>query len=274
MTQATAGQATLYQISERSTRILESTTDLSRNGAEVQTRLESLQLTQLDLDRTIRARFDRLEEVMATLVSGGSQRSDLPIQRLLAKPSNMKTLCDEFLSQDSDAGSISNRRRSKCNCIRRTTRSFHRSQWGPLTTSSSITSHEEHMPGCPLSNFGKRSMKKYALQLTGLKGTLSTAIQVMFSVRTGAGGGGLGMNFTYFATVDRWTCPTYRILDVALDAITPAGAIQNDLVKPILESAANRILWCFATRRASPTDIEHDGSSLMHEAARFAGNEV
>ncbi|KAF5254430.1 hypothetical protein FANTH_688 [Fusarium anthophilum] len=184
-------------------------------------------------------RFDGLENLLRQLLVRGSTINGtlqeitpaMLTGRLLGKPAVLQEMCDavgtgarnkpnrnlsatpENTTEIRRAVTRYSGGRFSCICHRR--RHFQRKNaaWGPLRFSHE-TKIERHTPGCPateaITEIDRSS--KFALTYVGLRSLLNSAIQLSFSVRSGAGGWSFGPNFTYYPMVDSRSAPAFRML--------------------------------------------------------------
>ncbi|KAF5677091.1 ankyrin repeat-containing protein [Fusarium circinatum] len=148
--------------------------------------------------------------------------------------------------------------------------------WGPLRFSHE-TKIERHTPGCPATEAIKEidRSSKFALTYVGLRSLLNSAIQLSFSVRSGAGGWSLGPNFTYYPMVDSRTAPAFRMFGLLSHSKfylsrgrTEYGSIENaEWWKELLPSVASSILSLFRAKKASPRAVDAFNQSLVHYVA-------
>ena len=85
---------------------------------------------------------------------------------------------------------------------------------------SSETVTERHLPGCPAKQkiTDTDQSRRFSLTYTGLQRLLNLAVQLSFTVVSGAGGGSLSPRFRYFPTVDSETAPAWRMLNLLVDS--------------------------------------------------------
>lgn len=124
-------------------------------------------------------------------------------------PSQLKKLCDDLGGPDSINLATNGNDSLVCLCTAHGRRSKRDStHWGFL-----LLYHERsgnaHQPHCPWA----KKTKKFGLGLFGLTKVLQVAIDVSFTLSSGAGGWSLSQNFTYHPTVDCETDPVFLALD-------------------------------------------------------------
>lgn len=210
--------------------------------------------------------------------------------RLLAKPSNLRTLCDEF-----DVGNlaVSPRRQSQqivgasasssmvlteysgslARCFCRPRRHFSRrqTQWGPFQVYREDDVRNAHLPDCEMSSFVPRN-GRYSLNLefAGLRHLLKKAVGVSLSISFGAGGSSLGQNLTVRNTVDSNTAPAFQILDTLEQALFHTNGEGRRLLWPeFIKLAIGKLVECFREGCAMPTDFDDFNETPMHYVANL-----
>ncbi|KAF4432636.1 Ankyrin repeat-containing domain [Fusarium acutatum] len=148
--------------------------------------------------------------------------------------------------------------------------------WGSLRFSYETTI-EQHAPGCTateaISEIDKSN--KFALTYIGLRYFLNSAIQLSFSIRSGAGGWSLGPNFTYYPMVDSRSAPAFRMLNLLMGSwfgLSPSPGLNGLLDSTpwranLLPSVVSSILNLFRAKKASPRAVDDYNKSLVHYVA-------
>lgn len=129
---------------------------------------------------------------------------------------------------------------------------------------SSETVTERHLPGCPAKQKIKDTgeSRSFSLTYTGLRRLLNLAVQLSFTVTSGAGGGSLSPRFTYFPTVDSKTAPAWRMLNLLVDC-----RLQGHLWDKLASSVVSSIIKLFRTKKASPRAVDAGNRSLVYQLA-------
>ncbi|RYP62588.1 hypothetical protein DL771_009667 [Monosporascus sp. 5C6A] len=210
-----------------------------------------------------------------------SQDSEVVVGRLLAKPSNLRALCDEVTAPLEEAqtglkrpsrhlgapllrGSVTG---SGTNCICRRRQRYHqqRLRLGALELYDETTVAEEHLPDCQISQVLPRHRhRSLGVKYTGAARLLNRAVNMAFSMTFGAGGFSIAPVFTYYATVDGQTAPAFQLLNIMRDAIHHFRDSGLTHWNTLGETALKKILKLFRERKASPTDVDSMNRSLLH----------
>jgi hypothetical protein len=130
---------------------------------------------------------------------------------------------------------------------------------------SSETATERHLPGCPAKqNIAETGQnRRFSLTYTGLQRLLNLAVQLSFTVTSGAGVGSLSPRFTYFPTVDSKTAPAWRMLNLLVDS-----GLQGQLWDKLASSVVCSIIKLFRTKKASPRAVDAGNRSLVFQLAK------
>ena len=148
--------------------------------------------------------------------------------------------------------------------------------WGPLAFSLE-TATQGHFPGCPAAQvIGLDQNQKIGLKYTGLRRLLDSAIQLSFSMKSGAGGWSISPNFTYYPTVDEGTAPAFRALRLLGKAAVGATSYYPSLTlvqwEMLAALALAKILRLFRDRKASPLAVNSRNQSLVHYVAELVSS--
>lgn len=153
-------------------------------------------------------------------------------------------------------------RRYSCMC--RSLRHFQRKTLvhGSLAMSSEMTT-EWHLPGCSARHKirDRDQRRSFILTYTGLRHLLNLAVQISFTVTSGAGGGSFSPGFTYFPTVDKETAPAWRMLDLLGHARYYLDIISWERLVP---SVVNSVVTLFRAKKASPRAVDAENRSLIY----------
>lgn len=145
-----------------------------------------------------------------------------------------------------------------CHSLRRLQRKIIARGWLAI---SFETVTERHLPGCPANQkiIDADQYRSFGLTYTGLRRLLNLAVQVSFSVTSGAGGGSLSPRFTYFPTVNSREAPAWRMLDLLVNPWLSVHSRQK-LVPMVVSS----IITLFRAKKASPRAVDEENRSLVH----------
>ncbi len=139
------------------------------------------------------------------------------------------------------------------------------------------TTEESHHPSCHIAlAIGANRDRKVGLRYTGLRGLLSTAVQLSFIWTSGAGGFSFGPNFSYYPTVDETKAPVFQVLYLLQrysNNLTPRRIMDGDFVatltdfETLIALGVKKIGRLFQTRKASPLAVNSRNESLAHHVA-------
>lgn len=196
--------------------------------------------------------------------------------RLLGKPAVLKDICDAIKVRQRPAtngttpainqylgnklsGNISGRFSCMCRSLRR----FQRKTIvrGSLAMSSEMTT-EWHLPDCPAKQKirDKDQRRKFKLTYTGLRHLLNLAVQISFTVTSGAGGGSFSPGFTYIPTVDSKTAPAWRMLNILVRSKYTLDILSSER---LVSSVVSSIVTLFRAKKASPRAVDAENRSLI-----------
>lgn len=245
-----------------------STTSVSvlRKGyAETEARvLQELAVTQSgvnELSETFR-RFDLALRALPT-------REELG--RLIAKPGQLKELCDIMeeppdlsTSQHSSHRSRINLARRTCVCRKRVVRSRRALLWGPWQALADTSTTHDHFPDCIFHVQGATVPSiRWSLAFKGLQGLINRAIEVSFSYSFGAGGCSLSPGFNYYPTVDRRRDPAFRIMGLYRWANLNMRGSES-CVGRFLEQCLENMALLYRHGKASPKAVDQYGRGVLH----------
>lgn len=220
------------------------------------------------------------------------------IGRLVAKPGNLREICDSFRDQEKKTTRVDlgadfppdlskNRgtvRLKKCTTVRKSNYKCHCRPIRSLKKRTILwesldifceTLSKRHLPGCPLYSAVTTNQRLIRLRYAGLSRLLSSAIGLTFTLFSGAGAYSLSPTFTYYPTVDESTAPAFRILNVVtelFDLIDDWGVEVGDWTsgpqwENFIMSGLARIVKLFQDRKASPLAVSSENKTLNHYVA-------
>lgn len=112
--------------------------------------------------------------------------------------------------------------------------------------------------------------RQYGLRYTGLEPVIKAAFGVSLDMKSGAGGWSMGLNFTYYPTVDARNDQAFRIIDI-LRTFYRDFDISNKVTDAFHQKALRKIIRLVASGKTSPLAVDYCNRFLMHEA--FSGHE-
>lgn len=150
-----------------------------------------------------------------------------------------------------------------CICHRRDTTTNARGYWSwGHAFFFTETSTRGHQPNCPFANIANTKHRKASMQYFGLAQILKSAIDISFSMTTGAGGFSISPGFTFRPTVDENLDPAFRILILLSKAplYRRKGAF-------FFNACLARIGKLIIEKKVCPTAVTNHNRTLMHYAA-------
>ncbi|KAF5686269.1 hypothetical protein FCIRC_2987 [Fusarium circinatum] len=144
-----------------------------------------------------------------------------------------------------------------------------RRQWGPFIIENEMSFTDYHSPGCPLSTqepLEQQTKRTLKFPIPFVQGRWRTAIQFSHFFTSGIGGMGFGQSLACAKMVDGDQSPSFKIVQVAMH---PSDRLTNEDRETLFLSCYRRLKWCFATRRASITDVDQYGRSIVDHTTRI-----
>jgi hypothetical protein len=102
--------------------------------------------------------------------------------------------------------------------------------WGWAKVYHDATHFDRHLSTCAFSRITKRSEQTFGLKYTGLNWLLNKAIDITFSMRSGASGWSVSPGFTYYATVNDEAAPAFRIIK-SLERFVRENKSQSSIIR-------------------------------------------
>ncbi|KAF5584122.1 hypothetical protein FPCIR_8750 [Fusarium pseudocircinatum] len=143
-----------------------------------------------------------------------------------------------------------------------------RRQWGPFIIENEMSFTDYHSPGCPLSTqepLEQQTKRTLKSPIPFVQGRWRTASQFSLFFTAGTGGMGFGQSLAWVETVDRNQSPLFEIVRVVM---SPLHRLANKETEVFLSSCYRRLKWCFANRKASITDVDESGESLVDDISK------
>ncbi|KAL3301291.1 Ankyrin repeat-containing protein [Colletotrichum asianum] len=219
----------------------------------------------------------QVEEVLQALISPDPQ---IVLQRMLSKPGALRTICDETnTSQRSidappfihvlDCDSTTEKSYLHCECRLRRGKRQSRLGLGPALFTSQSTAEGVHSFNCPLAGAAP-VQKEWSLGISTrlFRTVLTTAITISMITPFGAGGFGISPSFKIHFI--HKNSPAEDVIRI----IRRAAAFDTGSSSAIVQKGIETLLWIFRNGKASPSDTDHVGNSLLHFACcqtRFGG---
>lgn len=151
---------------------------------------------------------------------------------------------------------------SFCVC-RKTCKRRERRQWGPFIVENEMSFTDYHSPGCPLSTqqpLKQQTKRTLKFPIPFVESRWRNASHFSLFITAGTGGMDFGQSLAWVETVDRSQSPSFKIVEVAMDL--QRLPTDNDR-ETLLLSCYRRLKWCFADKRASITDVDKSGRSIV-----------
>ncbi|KAE8450796.1 hypothetical protein EG329_005709 [Mollisiaceae sp. DMI_Dod_QoI] len=234
-------------------------------------------------------RLARVEEILAGLELTGSpgreyNHTTRNLGRLVSKPDNLKSLCDEFTTREAVSKSYHSRHirtenfgirtrkaiRSGCSCGFARNQKKRYTRWGSL-----LLYHEESCSAIPFcdcerSEFDQPESSR-TLGATYFGSLLRRAIGITLSMRHGAGGASLSAHLVHYHVVDDNTAPAFQLVEELEDAISSCRYRRLSLgigdIGKLFEECSFRMRHLYRTGKAGPKDITLSGRTVLHLAS-------
>ncbi|KAK1983654.1 hypothetical protein LZ30DRAFT_473910 [Colletotrichum cereale] len=219
----------------------------------------------------VRHQQTRIEEILIGMarrsVNPGAQ--EVEVARLVAKPADLKTMCDAILQPQAQMERIAtssnpSMRDQLCPCVRRRSLQREERSWGPIvfTKVKRLTKH--HLPGCPWLNLAPpecRQTRDIRFKLRDIGPLLEGAIHLTWSLSFGAGGLSIKHGINWNATVSEDCSPVFKIGRTLLMGLMWEFYDFKEK-KRFVEECLKSILWCYSQKLACPSDVDDRGASL------------
>ena len=229
---------------------------------------EGLRLVHRDISDMDR----RLGEIFAYLHQAGTPMRQTA--QLVSSPRDLRRMCDVVLASENQmlplgerivrrqsGGSVSHQFLCPCNGQQKLKRE--QKCWGPLILETEHETTYRHEPECPIPRIGRaRHQREWTVKflMPSILNILNNAIRISFSLKVGAGGFGFSQNLTYIATVSERSSPSFRLINATRMAVY---ALTTSRMEILARSCLRRLLVCYADGRASPTDVNESGQSIL-----------
>ncbi|KAK8070639.1 hypothetical protein PG997_010842 [Apiospora hydei] len=223
--------------------------------------------SSFELQQGFQERFDGIESSLQTLLAacerapcmtGDGKSLTRAAALLAAKPAALKEVC--------------NFNQSGCICRRRVQTQLEYSNFGSYYQVYTEDTKEGHSPYCPLYRItATKRRRKYGLRLTGLTHVLKAAVEISFSVSSGAGGRSISPQFTYYPTVDTRMDPAFRVI-FCLREVIRQNRCHPSFYPALERKAMENIIRLFAEGKSSPLAVDSKNRSLMHHAFGASGS--
>jgi hypothetical protein len=233
--------------------------ETAATAAQHQTSLES-----------INRRLQNLEDALYLRNVPDSRRNQVALQRLLAKPSQMKELCDELLpltNPPSLPGSQSTRSEQVailgakpsygCSCLRRKRREISSSRFGFLFWRTETTTCH-HSPGCRFYNLPTgQTSQSFHLTATPAISILKLGLQVSYALTRSS----ISHSISTFNVVNINTSPIFRAIRLVCSAVPSSkDRERSNLLVQWGSELATQIL---RHRKSLPRDVDQYGNSIL-----------
>lgn len=125
-----------------------------------------------------------------------------------------------------------------------------------------------HWAGCPMAKMASKERIAIGFKYNGLIRMLKTAVNVSFSMTSGAGGFSISPNFTCSPTVDANLDPAFRIVTlIGVSLISDAlWRVKDTTPRSFVVACMRKLIRLFNDRKACATAVNSQNMSLMHYA--------
>ncbi|KAI5924150.1 hypothetical protein F4810DRAFT_665922 [Camillea tinctor] len=155
-----------------------------------------------------------------------------------------------------------------CHRHRRTTRSSAR--WGSVVFFAETISGARHRPWCPRAKGHiDEQQRTIGINYYCLRWLTSMAVSASLKLSYGAGGYSISPVLRYFATIDRYRSPAFRIFRLVegADVRTSNKSFAHaESMRRLIMHATTAIRRVYQNHAAMPTDVTQDGNTLLEEA--------
>jgi hypothetical protein len=201
--------------------------------------------------------------------------------RLVAKPDNLKTLCDEFTTPEPVSKSylprpirvenfeLRTRKRVRTGCSRSFIWNYKRryTRWGSLLLYPEEDGRAIPFSACECPEFNQLESSR-TLGATYFGSLLRRAIGITLLMRHGAGGASLSAHLVYYNIVIHETAPTFRMMEELNYAVGCLGiSLSEGDIGRLFEECSFRIRHLYQTGKAGPKDLTPLGQTVLHRAA-------
>ncbi|KAK1564256.1 uncharacterized protein LY79DRAFT_136399 [Colletotrichum navitas] len=238
---------------------------------EISTRTEENTKEILQEFSLFRNQQNRFEEILTEMARGSANHRarDVETARLIAKPADLKTMCDAILQPQAQIERIATSgipimNDRLCPCVRRRSLQRAESTWGPIfyTKLRRLTMH--HLPGCPwqtLTPTECQQIRAFGFRIYKIGSLLEDAIRLSCSLSFGAGGLSINHGIDRIATVSDDRSPVFKIQEIIVNCLEKK-ILDFREKKKFAEECFKSILWCYSEKLACPSDVDGDGATL------------
>lgn len=117
-------------------------------------------------------------------------------------------------------------------------------------------------PSCPMAKINSKKRVTLAFKYEGLARILKTAVNVSFTMTSGAGGFSISPKFTCIPTVDKCLDPAFRILRLISDCFVA----DHSNPEALMIAGMKRLIRLVDDGKPRPTAVTSTNKSLMHYA--------
>lgn len=215
-------------------------------------------------------------------------RSNVAIGSLVAKPNDLKMLCDEYdfgrdcfpSNNTTSAQSWRSATRSlrlkagSCQCNRYRSRKRHYISWGSL---SLFHDRDITVSPCQCSAFTvPSSSSAFGAMYIGSGFLLQRAVSITFLATKGAGGASINTNISFCNVVDAKKSPVFRLLNMLQEITCPFDPSiwlcdAGDMDKLVTE-CCSKIRQVYQYGKAKPRDVTSAGQTILHCAASLVSS--
>ncbi|KAF5635908.1 hypothetical protein F52700_5221 [Fusarium sp. NRRL 52700] len=153
-----------------------------------------------------------------------------------------------------------------CSCKTQRVRYTQR-HWGPFLVEAEVRSRDHHAPECPMSklqSITRRTKRVFSLLIPTSQSLWGRASRISLSFTTGVSMLGFGQTVAWIATVDESLSPVFRLVET----ISRYVYLPRKEMHMLLSSCFRRLIWCYANSRASVTDVDQRGDTVLGWALR------
>lgn len=284
-------QILVSEIEALSIQVQGSRNDL-RNVQETNNAVHRLTQLQSRRDQQYEEMTKNIGQILEHLQQGDIQvpAREAVVRGLVGKPALLKKLSDEVQSSEQThvqlarpqqcprrlqiPGSLTRHSPSKpimgrfCTCPR--LQSAMNSKWLQMGHASFSGQWETiaHWAGCPMARMASKERIAIGIRYNGLIRMLKAAVNVSFSMTSGAGGFSISPNFTCSPTVDTNLDPAFRIVTLMGESLMGDALwrVKDTTPRSFVVACMRRLIRLFNDRKVFATAVDSQNMNLMHYA--------
>ncbi|KAI1075182.1 hypothetical protein F5B20DRAFT_397169 [Whalleya microplaca] len=216
----------------------------------IEPRVEAAERMEHRIEEMISSLSNLIKPLPPTTNPGSSNQAKMVLDRLIAKPSQLKEICDTVLDKD------------VCFCNRRRSYQYSYTKFGPFLFRKQVIVMSGHTTECKYAGINlSQTSRSFQLVATGLRNVVSKAIFFSMSTTTGAGGQSINPKLSYLTMVDERTSPIFRVVNLLFGL--GSALSYTDRIK-VVDLGIKKVLQLYQEKKADPHEINIRGQSFFH----------